>query len=48
VLVDRGGRQLPIQADYAAARVSLPNSQSLALARLANGEFSFEVQEENS
>jgi pyrimidine operon attenuation protein/uracil phosphoribosyltransferase len=44
VLVDRGGRQLPIQADFAAARVSLPNSQSLALARLDNGEFSFEVQ----
>ena len=48
VLVDRGGRQLPIQADYAAARVALPASQSLALARLANGEFSFEVQEDNS
>ena len=44
VLVDRGGRQLPIQADFAAARVSLPISQSLALARLDNGEFSFEVQ----
>jgi pyrimidine operon attenuation protein/uracil phosphoribosyltransferase len=48
VLVDRGGRQLPIQADFAAARVALPSSQSLALARLANGEFSFEVQEDNS
>ena len=48
VLVDRGGRQLPIQADYAAARVALPDTQSLALARLANGEFSFEVQEDNS
>ena len=48
VLVDRGGRQLPIQADYAAARVTLPDTQSLALARLVNGEFSFEVQEDNS
>jgi pyrimidine operon attenuation protein/uracil phosphoribosyltransferase len=48
VLVDRGGRQLPIQADYAAARVALPATQSLALVRLDNGEFSFEVQEENS
>jgi pyrimidine operon attenuation protein/uracil phosphoribosyltransferase len=48
VLVDRGGRQLPIQADYAAARVALPNTQSLALVRLDSGEFSFEVQEENS
>jgi pyrimidine operon attenuation protein/uracil phosphoribosyltransferase len=33
VLVDRGGRQLPIQADFAAARVSLAPNQSLALAR---------------
>jgi len=48
VLVDRGGRQLPIQADYAAARVALPTTQSLALVRLDSGEFSFEVQEENS
>ena len=44
VLVDRGGRQLPIQADYAAARVALPESQSLALARDAEGRFSFEVE----
>ncbi|PAT31405.1 bifunctional pyr operon transcriptional regulator/uracil phosphoribosyltransferase [Vandammella animalimorsus] len=33
VLVDRGGRQLPIEATYAAARLSLPASQKLALAR---------------
>jgi hypothetical protein len=26
----------------------LPNTQSLALVRLDSGEFSFEVQEENS
>ncbi len=44
VLVDRGGRQLPIQADFAAARVALPESQSLALARDEAGVFSFEVQ----
>lgn len=44
VLVDRGGRQLPIQADYAAARVALPETQSLALARDASGAFSFEVE----
>lgn len=44
VLVDRGGRQLPIQADYAAVRVSLPETQSLALARDAQGRFSFEVE----
>jgi pyrimidine operon attenuation protein/uracil phosphoribosyltransferase len=44
VLVDRGGRELPIQADYAAARVSLPADQSLALARDGNGRFSFQVE----
>lgn len=44
VLVDRGGRQLPIQTDYAAVRVSLPETQSLALARDAQGRFSFEVE----
>lgn len=33
VLVDRGGRELPVQADFAAARVVLPAGQSLALAR---------------
>ncbi|MEI6617773.1 MAG: bifunctional pyr operon transcriptional regulator/uracil phosphoribosyltransferase PyrR [Betaproteobacteria bacterium] len=45
VLVDRGGRQLPIQADFAAARVSLAPNQSLALARDAAGAFSFDVKE---
>lgn len=44
VLVDRGGRELPIQADFAAARVALPASQSLALARSDDGHFSFQVQ----
>ena len=43
VLVDRGGRQLPVQADFAAARVALPASQSLALARAADGTFQFQV-----
>jgi pyrimidine operon attenuation protein/uracil phosphoribosyltransferase len=45
VLVDRGGRELPIQADYAGARVSLRAEQSLALARDAAGSFSFDVKE---
>ena len=44
VLVDRGGRQLPVQADFAAARVALPETQSLALARDESGRFSFEVE----
>ena len=44
VLVDRGGRELPVQADFAAARVALPATQSLALARDAQGRFSFQVE----
>ncbi|GAB2738004.1 bifunctional pyr operon transcriptional regulator/uracil phosphoribosyltransferase PyrR [Melaminivora jejuensis] len=45
VLVDRGGRELPIAAEYAAARISLPASRSLALARSAAGTFHFDVKE---
>lgn len=48
VLVDRGGRELPIQADYAAARVVLPATQSLALAQSDTGTFSFQVKERTS
>jgi pyrimidine operon attenuation protein / uracil phosphoribosyltransferase len=44
VLVDRGGRELPVQADYAAARVVLPSAQSLELARDDAGKFSFKVE----
>jgi pyrimidine operon attenuation protein/uracil phosphoribosyltransferase len=44
VLVDRGGRELPVQADYAAARVTLPPDPSLALARGDDGRFTFEVE----
>jgi pyrimidine operon attenuation protein/uracil phosphoribosyltransferase len=44
VLVDRGGRELPIQADIYAARVALPANQSLALAQSSTGVFSFKVE----
>jgi len=44
VLVDRGGRELPVQADVCAARVSLPASQSLSLLRSDDGRFSFNVK----
>ena len=46
VLVDRGGRELPVQADYAAARVALPAGQLLALARDDAGRFSFHVEDQ--
>jgi pyrimidine operon attenuation protein/uracil phosphoribosyltransferase len=44
VLVDRGGRELPVQPDFAATNVELPATQSLALARSGDGRFSFEVE----
>jgi pyrimidine operon attenuation protein / uracil phosphoribosyltransferase len=44
VLVDRGGRQLPIEPSFAAARIALPVEQSLALARSEDGKLSFQVQ----
>ncbi len=45
VLVDRGGRELPVQPDLAMARVALPASQTLELARAEDGKFSFQVQD---
>jgi pyrimidine operon attenuation protein/uracil phosphoribosyltransferase len=45
VMVDRGGRELPVQADFAAARVTLGRNQSLALARSDAGVFSFDVKD---
>ena len=41
VLVDRGGRELPVQADFAAARIALPADQLLALANQGNGAGGF-------
>ena len=43
VLVDRGGRELPIQPAYAAARIALPREQRLSLARSDSGAFSFDI-----
>jgi pyrimidine operon attenuation protein/uracil phosphoribosyltransferase len=44
VLVDRGGRELPIQPAFSAARVTLPPEQRLSLARDAAGRFSFLIK----
>ena len=46
VLVDRGGRELPVAADFAAAQLALPASQSLALVRSEAGVLSFQVESE--
>lgn len=44
VLVDRGGRELPIQPDFVAARVALGADQSLALQRVEGGSFVLELR----
>ena len=44
VLVERGGRELPIQAAFSAARVALPREQRLSLARADDGRLSFDIR----
>jgi pyrimidine operon attenuation protein/uracil phosphoribosyltransferase len=44
VLVDRGGRELPIQAACCAACITLPAEQRLSLVRDAAGRFSFDLE----
>lgn len=44
VLVDRSGRQLPIAADEAAARVALPEGDRLQLAQGDGGAFTFHIE----
>lgn len=45
VLVDRGGRELPIQPAYSAARIALGADLRLSLARDEAGRFSFNIEE---
>jgi pyrimidine operon attenuation protein/uracil phosphoribosyltransferase len=45
VLVDRGGRELPVHAAFAAARLVLPVAQRLSLRRDDDGRFMFVVTE---
>ncbi len=45
VLVDRGGRELPVAAAFSAAKIVLPPSQKLSLERADSGRFSFAVKE---
>ena len=44
VLVDRGGRELPVQADVAGVRLNLSPSQTLRLTRDAQGQFAFSLE----
>ena len=45
VLVDRGGREFPIEPALAAVKIALPASQKLTLARGDDGAFVFAVKE---
>ena len=45
VLVDRGGRQLPIEPAFAAARLTLAPGQRLRLVQAEGGRLSFDVKE---
>jgi pyrimidine operon attenuation protein / uracil phosphoribosyltransferase len=42
-LVDRGGRELPVAADFVAASITLNDNQALVLQRADDGSFSFTV-----
>lgn len=44
VLVDRGGRELPIEAAFSAARIALPDTERLSLVRDEAGQFSFNIE----
>jgi len=43
-LADRGGRELPVAADFVATTVKLDQAQSLVLARAADGQFSLTIE----
>ena len=48
VLVDRGGRQLPICAQYCGARVEVPAGKRLRLKRADNGKLALALEEERA
>ncbi|MES2151383.1 MAG: bifunctional pyr operon transcriptional regulator/uracil phosphoribosyltransferase PyrR [Pseudomonadota bacterium] len=47
-LADRGGRELPVAADFVATRVTLQAGQSLALARGADGQLSLTIEDDHA
>ncbi len=44
VLVDRGGRELPIEPALSAARITLPATERVSLARADDGRFQFHFE----
>lgn len=47
-LADRGGRELPVAADFVGAHAQLAAGQSLSLARDAQGQLSLTIEEDNA
>ena len=47
-LADRGGRELPVAAEFVAAHVPLEPRQSLALQRGADGQLSLTIEEDHA
>lgn len=45
-LADRGGRELPVAADYVGVRTSLPSHQSLCLQRGDAGQLSLTIEQD--
>ena len=48
VLADRGGRQLPICAQYCGARIDVPAGRRLRLTRAADGKLALELEAERA
>ena len=44
VLVDRGGRELPIEPVFSAARITLPAEERVSLGRDDTGQFTFQFE----
>jgi pyrimidine operon attenuation protein/uracil phosphoribosyltransferase len=44
-LVDRGGREMPVEAQIVGTRIELASQQSLELLRDDAGKFSFKLHE---
>jgi pyrimidine operon attenuation protein/uracil phosphoribosyltransferase len=48
VLADRGGRQLPICAQYCGAKVEVPGGMRLRLNREANGKLALALEKQSA
>ncbi len=47
-LADRGGRELPVAADFVATTVALAAQQSLSLARAQDGQFTLTIEQDHA